>query len=285
MKYSVLMSVYKKDNPDFLRIALQSIYEKQTRKPDEIIVVFDGPLTDELNNVLNEFIIGKEEIVKYYPQIENKGLGEALRVGAEKCNGDYIFRMDSDDISKEDRFEKQIEYLEKNPDVDVLGADIAEFNVSLDETMRIRACPEKHDDIVQMGKKRNPMNHVTACIKKEALIKSGSYKPLLFVEDYYLWLRMIVQGCKLANINETLVYVRVGNGFATRRSSKKQIAGWKTLQKFMVDNRLIGKFKAWKNMMYIRIFVAIPPKMKDFIYKKFLRKTVIIVRKTTEKIV
>ena len=98
--YSVLMSVYKNDDPGFLATALRSIYEEQTVKPDEIIVVFDGPLTDELYSVLNEFQAGKEEVVKYYPQEENRGLGEALRIGSEKCTCDYILRMDSDDISK-----------------------------------------------------------------------------------------------------------------------------------------------------------------------------------------
>ena len=97
-RYSVLMSVYKNDSPEFLSVALKSIYDDQTRKPDEIVVVFDGPLTDELIDVLRLFRKGKEDIVKYYPQKVNKGLGQALRVGTQKCSGDYIFRMDADDI-------------------------------------------------------------------------------------------------------------------------------------------------------------------------------------------
>ena len=108
MKSSVLMSVYKNDNPDFLKIALESIYDKQTRKPDEIVVVFDGKLTPELYSVLDDFQKNKESIVFYYPQEINQGLGEALRIGSEKCTGDYIFRMDSDDISAPERFEKQM---------------------------------------------------------------------------------------------------------------------------------------------------------------------------------
>ena len=169
MKYSVLMSVYKNDNPDFLKIALESIYEKQTRKPDEIVVVFDGPLTELLYTVLDEFAKGKESIVHYLPQKVNLGLGEALRIGSSFCSGDYILRMDSDDISVPERFEKQIAYLEAHPEVDVLGADIAEFQDSPDEEMRLRVCPERHEDIVRMGKKRNPMNHVSVCLKREAL--------------------------------------------------------------------------------------------------------------------
>ena len=234
-KYSVLMSVYKNDDPSFLKLALESIYDNQTVKPDEIVIVFDGPLTDELYDVLNLFKEKKEEVVKCYPQKINKGLGEALRIGSKLCTGDYIFRMDSDDISDPKRFEKQILYVENNPEIDVLGTDIAEFNNSIYENMRVRSCPEKHDDIVKMGKKRNPMNHVSVCMKKTALEKCGGYKTLLLLEDYYLWLNMIASGCKLANIHESLVYVRVGNGFDFKRGSKDRIVGWKTLQNFMLE--------------------------------------------------
>ena len=273
MKYSVLMSVYKNDSPEFLKLALESIYEKQTRKPDEIVVVFDGPLTEELYQVLNDFLLGKEEIVKYYPQEKNQGLGEALRIGSKKCTGDYIFRMDSDDISDELRFEKQIAYIEAHPEIDALGSDIAEFQNSCDEAdMRVRVCPADHDDIVKMGKKRNPMNHVTVCMKRSALEKCGGYKTLLLLEDYYLWLNMIVAGCKLANINESLVYVRVGNGFDSKRSSKERITGWKVLQNLMLENGLITKREAMMNMIYIRIFVNTPVGLKKMLYEKILRK-------------
>lgn len=270
--YSVLMSVYKNDDPNYLKVALESIYDKQTVKPDEIVVVFDGPLTDELYTVLNAFKEDKQDIVKYYPQEENHGLGEALRIGSEKCTCDYILRMDSDDISDPHRFERQIAYVENHPDIDVLGTDIAEFNTSLDENMRVRSCPEKHDDIVQMGKKRNPMNHVSVCMKKTALEKCGGYKTLLLLEDYYLWLNMIAAGCRLANIHESLVYVRVGNGFDSKRGSKERITGWKTLQDFMLEHGMINKREAMMNMFYIRAFVNTPPKIKKIAYSKLLRK-------------
>ncbi len=271
--YSVLMSVYKNDSPEFLKIALESIYNNQTRKPDEVVVIFDGPLNDGLYAVLDAFRDGKEEVVKYYPQEVNRGLGEALRIGSELCKGDYIFRMDSDDVSNPHRFEKQIAYVEIHPEIDVLGTDIAEFNHSPDETdKRVRACPANHDDIVQMGKKRNPMNHVTVCMKKSALMKAGGYQTLLLLEDYYLWLNMIATGCKLANINESLVYVRVGNGFNSKRGSKERITGWKVLQNFMLDHGMITKKEARMNMLYIWGFVNTPAWMKKFMYQKLLRK-------------
>lgn len=273
MKYSVLMSVYKNDNPEFLKQALESIYEKQTRKPDEIIIVFDGLLNDQLYSVLNDFKHGKEEIVRYYPQEINRGLGEALRIGSEKCTGDYIFRMDSDDISVPDRFEKQIEYVESNPEVAVIGTDITEFSVTPDEeNVRKRICPAAHEDIVFMAKKRSPMNHVTVCIKREALMGCGGYESILLLEDYYLWLKMIAKGYKLANINETLVYVRAGSAFGSRRGDKQRIVGWKKVQQFMIANGIVTKSQACKNMITIRLFVYTPRWLKSFLYRHFLRK-------------
>ena len=273
MKYSVLMSVYKNDSPIFLEVALKSIYEDQTRKPDEIVVVFDGPLTDDLFKVLDDFRNGKEQIVRYYPQEINRGLGEALRIGSEKCTGDYILRMDSDDVSAPSRFEKQIAYVESHPEIDVLGTDIAEFIDSPEENnKRVRSCPAEHEDIVKMGKRRNPMNHVTACIKKSALEKSGGYRTLLLLEDYYLWLNMIAAGCMFANINESLVYVRVGNGFDSKRGAHERVVGWKVLQEFMVENKLISRHEARMNMIYIRGFVNTPAWIKKIIYRKLLRK-------------
>ena len=272
MKCSVLMSVYKNDNPDFLKISLESIYEAQTRKPDEIVVIFDGPITEELLSVLNDFRKGKEDIVFYYPQEVNHGLGEALRIGSEKCTCEYIFRMDSDDISAPDRFEKQLQYMNNHPEIDVLGTAIAEFNNSPEEDMRMRICPEIHSDIVTMGKKRNPMNHVSVCMKKSALEGCGGYEGLLLLEDYYLWLKMIAKGYKLANLKDALTYVRVGNGFDSRRRSKDRIYGWKKLQKFMLENKMINKPTAFMNMIYIYGFIYCPSFVRKIAYEKFLRK-------------
>ena len=271
MKTSVLMSVYKKDNPEYLKLALESIYENQTKKPDEIVVVFDGELTESLYAVLEEFRSNKEDVVHYYPQEENRGLGEALKIGAGYCTGDYIFRMDSDDISHPLRFEKQLAYIEDHPEVDVLGSCISEFEQSPDEQMRCRVCPQYQHDILRMAKKRNPMNHMTVCIKKEALEKCGGYQPLLLLEDYYLWIRMLANGAMMANLQESLVYVRCGKGFYERRGSTVRIRGWKTLQKYMLEHNMINRFDAMLNMASIVGFTYCPGSVRKFAYNKLLR--------------
>lgn len=272
-KISVLMSAYKNDNADFLALALKSIYEDQTVKPDEIVLVCDGSLTSQLDKVIEDFISDKKKVVNIVRLEKNGGLGNALKVGSKHCSHEYIMRMDADDISDKYRFEKQVKYMEAHPDIDALGTYIAEFNKSLKEKdMRVRIVPESLKGIKQMAKKRNPMNHVSVCIRKSALQKCGGYKTLLLLEDYYLWLNMIVAGCNLANIPESLVYVRVGNGFDSKRGSKERIIGWKVLQDFMVEHRMINRFQAMFNMLYIWAFVNMSGSVKHFIYKYLLRK-------------
>ena len=266
------MSVYCNDNPTHLSLALNSIYEQQTVKPDEIVVVFDGQLSDALYEVLEDYRIGKEDIVRYYPQAENKGLGEALRIGTERCTGELIFRMDADDISVPTRFEKQLAYMQTHPEIDVLGGVIQEFQASTDEKMRARVCPQAHNDIVKMGKHRNPMNHVSVCIRKKSLTKVGGYKPLALMEDYYLWMRMIGEGCKLANLSDTLVYVRIGNGFISRRGGKIQIKSRWIIQKCMMRSHIINPFEAVANIVSFSVFVYCPAALQRMVYGKILRE-------------
>lgn len=273
MRCSVLMAVYKQDNPEFLKLALKSVYDTQTRKPDEIVVVFDGILTDELYTVLHDFKDGKEETVCYYQQNTNCVLGEALRIGSHKCTGDYIFRMDSDDISDAHRFEKQLAYINIHPEIDVLGTNIIEFNNTiLDKKKRTRICPAKHEDIIKMMKRRNPMNHVTVCIRRTALMQSGGYESLLLSEDYFLWLKMITSGYRFGNMSESLVYVRAGNDFAWRRGTKARINGWKMLQKYMLAHKMINHIEAAINMVNIIGFTYCPNFIRKFAYDNLLRK-------------
>ena len=265
------MSVYKNDNPAFLNQALNSIYIDQTVKPDEIVIVIDGPVSDELRKIINDFK-KQTNIVKIVDLITNRGLGEALRIGSTHCSGDYIVRMDSDDLSHPNRFEKQFSYINNHPELDVLGCNILEFSQSTDEKMRRRACPEYHKDIVKMSKKRSPMNHITACIKRDSLFSSGGYKQMLFAEDYYLWVRMINHSCHFYNIQEDLVYVRVGNGMTARRSNLTLLRSLRSIYKYLLDNKNINILEYSLNIAKAELFIRSPIQVKNFAYKFLLRK-------------
>ena len=190
MKFSVLISVYIKEKPEFLKKALDSIYN-QTLRPDEIVLVKDGILTRELENVISierkKFENQNIDFVCVQLQ-KNMGLGIALQKGLEKCKYEYIARMDSDDIALEDRFEKQADYMRQNSDLSVVGGYIDEFDKE-GKIIRTKTMPLKHTELYKYGKYRNPLNHMTVFFRKKDVLAVGGYQPLKGLEDYYLWSR------------------------------------------------------------------------------------------------
>ena len=216
-KFSVLISVYFKEKPGFLEKALESILN-QTLKPDEVVLVKDGILTKELEEVIsaekNKF--NKNNIYFVCVQLEkNMGLGIALQKGLEKCKYDYVARMDSDDMATDTRFEYQLKYMNEHKDISVLGGYIDEFSVE-GEVIRTKTMPLTYKDLYKYGKYRNPLNHMTVLFRKKEVLDVGGYKPLKGLEDYYLWCRMLSNGYKIANIDKVLVHARLGN-FENRR--------------------------------------------------------------------
>ena len=272
IEFSVLMSVYHKENPQFLKESIESVTENQTVKPTELILIQDGPLTEELYQIIFEFE-SRLPYFKTYALEQNVGLGKALEYGVKKCSYECIARMDTDDIAVRTRFEEQLDFIINNPEIGILGSNIAEFDNNILETKSLKVMPEKHDDILKMSKRRNPMCHMTVMYKKSSVLAAGGYQDLPFVEDYFLWVRMLNSGARFANLNKVLVYARVGNGMYARRGNKKQIVSWKKLNIFMVDNKMITPVDYLINMSLIRAFLFIPTNLKEFTYNKILRKS------------
>ena len=271
-KFSVLMSVYIRENPSFLDDALKSNLVEQTRKPDEMVLVCDGPLTDQLNNVIEKYKEQFPDILKVFQLQENKGLGYALNYGLSKCSYEWVARSDSDDICENNRFEVQIDYLKEHPNVELLSSFVREFDNDCKENIHIKILPVSHDEIVKYAKFRNPMNHMAVIFHKQAIIDAGSYLHLPYVEDYYLWLRVIKNGSRLANVDQCLVNARVGNGMLKRRSNREYISSWRCLNQFMLENNMIGKIVYLKNMFAVRAFIYMPINGKKLLYKYILRK-------------
>lgn len=269
--FSVLMSVYQKEKPSNLTECLDSILINQTVIPNEIVLIKDGPLTEGLNATIASYQ-AKFTNLKVYSLKENVGLGEALRYGITKCSNELVARMDTDDIACNNRFEKQLEYLQVHPEIDVLGSHISEFTNTIDNIVSQKRMPLTQKDILSMLKRRNPMCHVTVMFKKSSVLDAGNYYSLPYVEDYYLWARMIQKGFKFVNLNKVLVYVRVGDGMYARRGNREQIQSWKVLNEFMYKHKMISKIDELLNMLMIRVFVYMPVTLKEFIYKKILRK-------------
>ena len=273
LKFSVAMSVYYKDNPDFFDIALKSITEDQTVLPNEIVLVADGPVSDELNSVIDKYEKKYAELFNVVRLPENKGLGNALKVAVENCKYDLIARMDSDDISLPTRFEEQIKYFSNNTDTDIIGGDITEFIDSPDNIVGKRAVPMTHHEICDYMKTRCECNHMSVMYKKDAVQKSGGYLDWFWNEDYYLWIRMMEHSCIFANTGTVLVNVRVGKDMYQRRGGKKYYISEKNLQKYMLEKKIISKMTYHSNVLKRWIIqIALPNSIRGWVFRTFTRK-------------
>lgn len=266
------MSVYIKEKPEFVEEALKSVLENQTVLPSELIMVEDGPVTLELEAVLKSYQDKYPNIMKICPLEKNVGLGKALNYGLEQCSYELVMRMDADDVCVNNRFEIQLEFMKNNKDVSVVGGFIGEFEQNYTDGYRLKKMPCTKDDVYNYAKLRNPINHMTACFRKSDIIAAGSYQPLDYLEDQYLWSRLLVAGKTIQNIPKILVYARIGNGFHERRGNKKIIKGWKVLQKYLNDNGMINKYEKLRNLLSMHFMCYMPTNLRRFVYNKILRK-------------
>lgn len=271
--FSVLLSVYYKEKPEYLKQSIESIYFEQTLKPNEIILVEDGPLTKELyftiENLKNN--IGKE-ILKTVKLEKNMGLGNALRIGIEKCSNELIARMDTDDIAYPNRFEEQIKYFKNYPETDVLGTFMSEFTDNINNIICIKDAPDNKTDMKKYMKLRDPVNHPSVMFKKSKVLEAGNYKEIFLNEDSYLWGRMLSKGCVFKNIQEPLVYFRTTDDTYKRRGGWKYIKAEYGLQKEFLKLGIINKVEFLRNITIKNVIRLIPNNLRKFIYLKLLRK-------------
>jgi glycosyltransferase involved in cell wall biosynthesis len=271
MNFSVLIPVYAKENPENFTQALNSII-KQTLIPSEIVIVKDGPLTSELDNVIESFARSYGNLFKIVFLEKNAGLGVALKLGVLNCSNEIIARMDSDDIASPLRFEKQIGFLGENIDIDIVGTWIAEFVNNPSEIVSVRTVPQFHQDILKFAKFRNPMNHMTVMFRKKAVLDAGNYQHFISFEDYYLWCRMLINGAKFANIPEPLVFVRRGINFVKRRGGLVYFRQEIEFQKKLYKIGFISMFEFVRNIILRGSVRLLPSFFLESLYTTILRR-------------
>lgn len=271
-KFSVSMCVYGGDNPEWFSVAVNSILN-QTRKPDEVVLVVDGPVPEELDAVIADF--EKNPVFKVVRLAVNSGHGEARRTGLNNCTYELVALMDADDISAPERFEKQLAMFEANPELTIVGGNITEFVGEPDNVVGVRAVELTDEKIKDDMKKRCPMNQTTVMFRKSGVEKVGGYVDWYCNEDYYLWSRLLLDNAKFANVSDNLVNVRVGKELYQRRGGKKYFLSEAKLQKYMLDNKIIG-FGTFAVNVGKRLVVQIllPNKLRSWVFQKFARKTV-----------
>lgn len=268
MTISVLMSIYKKENPVYFRQALDSILA-QTKIPDEIFIVIDGTLNEELENVIVEYQ-NKYSIIKSYRFLENVKLGLALQKGVWLCSGELIARMDTDDIARRDRLQKQYEFFQKNPNIQVLGGAIEEFDEKGNRTYK--QMPQSMKEILRYSKYRNPINHMTVMFYRKAVLEVGNYQHFPLLEDYELWSRMLAKGYQFFNLSDVLVEMRSGREVYKRRKGWKYFCQHRYLRKKQRKLGLLSKTEYIKSLGASFGFAMQPDWMRKITYHLLRRK-------------
>ena len=257
-KFSVLFSVYHKEKPEFFDLALESIYN-QTVKADEWVIVKDGPISPELQAVIDKYKAFDGVNIKEVQLEENKGLGIALSYGVPECSFELIARMDTDDIAVPERFELQLAEFKNNPDLDLCGGQIIEFETDPNEPIAERRVPLTQDEIVQFQKKRSAFNHMTVMFKKSKVLEAGNYKHCPLMEDDMLWVDMILAGANCMNVDKYLCQVRTNRDMIARRGGLKYYKKYKNARKQIYKTGFISHWQYTKTN-FIQFIVCIMPK-------------------------
>ena len=270
-KFSVCMSVYHGDNATFFKQSIDSLLS-QTRKPDEIVLVVDGPVGDDINKVISGF----EKSCEHFRVVrleKNSGHAVARQTGVNASKYDYVAIMDSDDIAIPDRFEKQLAYMETHPKCDIVGGQITEFIDSPDNIVGKREVPCDNEAIYQYMRSRCALNQPTVMFKKKSVIDAGNYQDWFWNEDYYMWIRMMERGCIFANLPDVLVNMRSGLDQYGRRGGKKYFDSEIGIKKLMLEKGMITRKEFVIN--YIQRFIIqlmLPNSVRGWVFRTFARK-------------
>lgn len=273
MNFSVLMTTYDGEQPDFLEASLKSVLKEQTVAPNQFVIVVDGPVSEQLNAILVKYKTEYPHIVELVYSPVNQGQSKASAIGFEHIKNELFARMDSDDICVKNRFERQLEIFANMPEVDVVGGCISEFVNEVGDSDSIRVVEERHKDIVKEFKNRTPVNNVTVMLKKSSVEKAGGYGRDTVNEDYSLYAHMWVNGAQFYNIQETLVNVRVGNNMVGRRRDFRIFTDWCKDQKYLRKSKKHSAIVSFVSCAKCFCFVMMPVSFKKFIYKNILRKS------------
>lgn len=268
MRFSVLMTYYNNDSPIYLDQALKSLHDQEV-VANEILLIQDGPVSDELKEVVNRW----SEVLPIVTlrNEKNVGLGRSLNYGLEMCQEEIIARMDADDICHKDRFKKQIEFLSSNKDVSVVGCSIAEFENDTANVKSYRTLPDKPTDLYYFSKKRCPLNHPSVMFRRKDVLTVGGYGHYRNQQDYHLWVRMLNEGYKIANIKEPLLYMRVSNDLFTRRGGLNYFKMEYAIQKEFYEIGFLSMREFIRNISIRFVSRILPNKVRKVFYTRLLR--------------
>lgn len=270
-EYSVLMPLYKNDNPEWLKLAVDSMLG-QTIPPDEFVIVVDGSLPDVLRNIVAGYEEENKGLFNVHYFEQNRGLGVTLADGVKLCRNELIARMDADDYSVPERCEKQLKVFDICPDCDVIGSNVDEFIGDISNVVAKVRLPQTNNEMKDFAKRRCPVRHPTLMYKKSKVLKSGNYRDYRHAQDYNLMVHMFLDGCKMQNIQEVLVYMRVSENFYERRGGWNQAKLILRLKKEFLDYGFYSLPDFIVSGMGNVAVCLLPNKLRKVFYIKVLRK-------------
>ena len=272
--FSVLISIYYKEKPEHFNACMKSIWDQQTLKPTEIVLVEDGPLTTELYDSIALWSERLQQTLRIIKLEDNVGTGKAKNIGLQHCRYEIVSIVDTDDISVSDRFEKQVKCFEADSELVILGGQITEFVDDITSPSGMRIVPLDNQALRQYAKKQSPFNNMTISYRKSKIMEVGGYQHHLWMEDYNLFLRVIAKGYKIQNLEDVLVYARIDNGMHTRRKGYQYIKSEKQLLNLKKELKIQNPIHANIIFLIRSTFRLMPSSLLGKIYNTFLRKKV-----------
>ncbi len=271
VNYSVLMSVYYKEKPDYLIQSIESMLN-QTKVTNEFVIVCDGPLTKELDNVIEDYISRHPNLFKIIRLKENVGIGKAANIGLKKCTNNLVAKMDSDDISRLDRCEKQVNCFINDNDLAIVGGHISEFIGDVSDSFSVRKVPIEYNQILKYAKRRMPFNNQTVMYKKNAVLDVGGYSNLTRCEDYELYTRMLRNNYKAINLDNVLVDYRLNDDAIKRRGTILQLKSFTKVRWILYKNNFSNFIDFLIPVSAQIVITVVPNRLRKIIYKKLIRK-------------
>lgn len=266
--FSVLMPVYFKEHPEYLKQSLESIFS-QTVRAAQVVLVEDGTLPPELEEVVEMYAERYPEllVVRFH---DNRGLGVALAEGLLHCEHELVARMDSDDIARQDRFALQLQAFKDHPGLDICGSHIKEFEGTVDYVVSRRRVPLTDQECKIYQKRRDAFNHMTVMYKKSAVLAAGNYQHCPLMEDTLLWVNMFKNGVTSMNLDDYLVYARVGEGMYERRGGWAYFTKFKQARKQVYDTGYISWWD-YQVTLIVQFVVALAPnRLRGWVFKYLL---------------
>ncbi|TDC59528.1 glycosyltransferase [Actinomadura sp. GC306] len=264
--FTLLMTVYGGDRAEHVRVAFRSAVHEQTLRPDQVVLVQDGPVAPELAACLRALVAGSPVETSFVPLEHNRGLGPALDAGLRASHHDIVARMDADDVAMPHRFQTQVPLVRAG--ADLVGAGLLEFDTDISDIVGQRTPPSDPADIARYSRLHDPFNHPTVVYRRSAVVAAGGYGDLPLMEDYWLFVRMIANGARMVNVAEPLVYYRVGDGAYERRGGRDLLRSELLLQRHMLREGFISSPQYWRNVMVRGGYRLVPTMIRKPFYRR-----------------